>query len=216
LSGGRIAVYAGDAPLAQDASRLDVAAKRVGERVQDMRFVLERLAAEPGTVFAGRLDLARVGAMGHSLGGIAAAELCALPGSIIACVNVDGLQAGGPFGVLPELRPPIKPFMFLTKEVTLHPTLEAVFERAGRHTYRVVVPDATHDEFADGPTFRTNVSPLGTSARDIMTVSRGFARAFFDMHLRGIEGATLGDVDAPTDVYVYGYPLKQRGGTGNE
>ncbi len=100
--------------------------------------------------------------------------------------------------------------MFLTKEVALHPTLAAAFERADARPYRVVVPGAEHGEFADGPMFRTNLWPFGTSARDVMTVSRGFARAFFDMHLRGVEGATLGEVDAPTDVFVYGYPLQQR------
>jgi dienelactone hydrolase len=211
LSEGRVAVYAGDEAAGQQ-SRLDSAIQRVDERVRDLQFVTERLEATPEPLFAGRIDLSRVGAMGHSLGGVAAAEFCALPGSVVvACLNLDGVQAGGPFAVRPEPVPPAKPFMFLTKEATLHPALESLFERAGRRAVRVTLPEAQHDEFADGPMFRPAFTPFGASARDVVVVARGFARAFFDIHLRGV--GDFDGIDAPTDVYVYVYPLKRPGAT---
>jgi dienelactone hydrolase len=51
---------------------------------------LENLNAEPAERFAGRLDLARLGALGHSFGGNAALELCRTDERCRAAVNLDG------------------------------------------------------------------------------------------------------------------------------
>src|SRR6185437_8653810 len=62
--------------------------------------------------FAHRLDLGRVGAHGHSLGGVAAASACRVDARIRACANEDADDDGRPFdgGVA---APAIKqPFLF--------------------------------------------------------------------------------------------------------
>jgi hypothetical protein len=103
--------------------------------------------------------------------------------------------------------------MYLTKEAEIHPALDATFERSGAGTFRVVVPAATHDQFADGPLFQPGLWPLDRTADQVHTVTRGFARAFFDEFLAGRASSQFPDrqelaiVDAPTDVYLYGYPL---------
>jgi len=76
-----------------------------------------------------------------------------------------------------------------------------------------VVPAATHEQFADGPLIQPGLWPLDRTADRVQTVTRGFARAFFDEFLKGDappqspDDLALAIVEAPTDVYLYGYPL---------
>jgi dienelactone hydrolase len=51
---------------------------------------LERLNSDPTEHLAGRLDLARVAALGHSFGGNAALEWCRTDQRCLAAVNLDG------------------------------------------------------------------------------------------------------------------------------
>ena len=72
-------------------------------RSDDIRFVLNELSRENGIgdssrlPFAGRLDLARVGAFGHSGGGQAAAHACQIERRLRACLNQDGLSGFAPY-----------------------------------------------------------------------------------------------------------------------
>src|SRR4029077_5960377 len=67
----------------------------------DIRFVLDQLSRAnvsraSALPFAGYLDLSRVGAFGHSIGGIAAAHACQLDRRIKACMNQDGIVGKKP------------------------------------------------------------------------------------------------------------------------
>jgi dienelactone hydrolase len=203
-----VAVYPGDPPLGQAA---EVTPDRIDERVADIAFVLDSLADQaPGLErLAGRIDLSRIGIMGHSNGGVAAAEACADP-RIDACLNIDGQLAGGPFSAGPDPVPPSKPFMYLTKESTIHPSLAALFEAAGTDTFRVVVPAAAHDEFADPAMFRPRLLPTATAADDTITVSRGLTVAFFDHALRDAPINVFSGLAAPTNIQIFVYPLVPR------
>lgn len=200
-----IAAYSGDAPM-QDAEA--VTQRRIAERVADITAVLDGLTA--GSVDVGidgqQLDLTRIGLVGHSNGGVAAAEACA-DARVTACVNIDGQLAGGPFSARPDPAAPTKPFLFLTKETTMHPVLEAVFEAGGPGTFRVVVPAATHDAFTDGPMFQPRVVPFEAAADQVQTVSRSAIGAFFAHTLRGAPASVFEDLVAPTDIQVMVYPL---------
>lgn len=200
-----IAVYSGDAPM-QDAEAITQG--RIDERVADITAVLDGLTT--GTMDVGtasdHLDLTRIGLIGHSNGGIAAAEACR-DTRLSACVNIDGQLAGGPFSVRPEPATPTKPFLFLTKETTMHPALEKVFEAGGPGTVRVVVPTATHDAFTDGPMFQPRILPLDAAPDHVQTVSRGAIGAFFAHTLLGAPVSVFGDLAAPTDIRVMVYPL---------
>ena len=203
-----VATYAGDPPPAQ-AERVIPA--RIDERVADIGFVLDRLQRDAAglTQLADRLDLTHIGILGHSNGGIAAAEACA-DARIDACVNVDGQHAGGPFSSRQAPSAPTKPFMFLTKETELHPALAELFEGGGPDTVRVVIPAAAHDQFADPAMFRPRLLPFDGTADDVVTVARGFSLAFFDRTLRDAPQERFGSVNAPTDVLVFVYPLAPR------
>jgi pimeloyl-ACP methyl ester carboxylesterase len=64
----------------------------------DIRAVLDDLSRAPSSLpFAGRLDLARVGAFGHSFGGLAAAHACQKDPRFKACLNQDGAVANQPY-----------------------------------------------------------------------------------------------------------------------
>jgi Platelet-activating factor acetylhydrolase, isoform II len=200
-----VAIYDGDAPMA-DAER--ITRGRIDERVADILAILDRIAdgsLDVGSASSG-LDRTRIGLMGHSNGGVAAAEAC-VDARVVACLNVDGQLAGGPFSVRPDPVAPSKPFLFLTKEIELHPRLAALFEAGGEGTFRVVVPAATHDGFTDGPLFQPRLLPLTSSVDEVMTVSRETIGAFFGHTLADAPRSVFGELDAPTPVQVAVYPL---------
>jgi pimeloyl-ACP methyl ester carboxylesterase len=190
----------------------DETAAKVDERLADISFVLDRLAADAAGVaaLADRLDLDRVGVAGHSNGGIAAAETCATDARADACANIDGQHAGGPFSTRPDPGPPAKPFLFLTKETELHPVLDALFEQGGPDTYRVVAPAATHQAFTDGPRFEPRLAPLDGAADHALAVERSFVRAFFGRTLRDAPQTVFANLAPPTEVFVEVYPLGDR------
>jgi pimeloyl-ACP methyl ester carboxylesterase len=75
----------------------DAKLARLGEVwAGDQRFVLDQLAAwnERHAQLRGRLDLQRVGAFGHSLGGAAAAQAAYDDDRIDAAINMDGTMFG--------------------------------------------------------------------------------------------------------------------------
>lgn len=156
----------------------EMTAARITERVADLRRVLDALAELGPQVLEGRIDLTTAGVV-------------------------------GPIGAAPAA--PAKPYLFLTKDADLHPTIAAAFETAGHAGHdcvRVIVPDAAHDQFADGPMFTPTLSPWPGTARNVATLTRGFALAFFDRALRGAPVDVLGEVPAPIDVGVEVYPLR--------
>ncbi|HJU51414.1 MAG TPA: hypothetical protein VJ815_03715 [Acidimicrobiia bacterium] len=201
LMNGEVALFRED---------LGVPAK-IEERTHDLRFVIDRLEeeVESGALLEGRIDLDAVGVMGHSNGGLTAVELCKDDQRVQACLNIDGQAAGGALGTSPDDQVPAQPFMFLTKEVGLHPELTSRFEAGRTGGYRVVIPAATHDGFADGALFAPSLWPFARTADKVNEVTRGFVNAFFDLALKGEPGSVLGGVRAPTDVFVYVYPLER-------
>ncbi len=212
LSDGSVAVYRAPAsPPGSDGAETETRA-RIDQRVADVRFVLDELSDldAVGDLDADRLDLDRLGILGHSNGGVAAVSACREDARLDACVNMDGQLAGGPFGASATDRAPAQPFLFLTKEIGLHPELGARFEEAGDGAFRVVVPAARHEQFADGPLLTPSLLPVPRTSERVSAAVKGVVAAFFDTTLRGAPETVLGDVDTSTDVFVDVYPLGDR------
>ncbi|HEV8411779.1 MAG TPA: hypothetical protein VGQ30_14825 [Gemmatimonadaceae bacterium] len=75
---------------------------QIPPRADDIRFVLDRLvrlSATPSRAmpFAEHIDWTKVGAFGHSLGGVAAASACRSQTRIRACLNEDAEDDGRPY-----------------------------------------------------------------------------------------------------------------------
>lgn len=181
--------------------------EKVSERAADITFVLSSLAADP-EFLEGSLDLNRVAVVGHSNGGLAALETCRLIPDVIACANLDGQGAGGPFSTDPTTATaPEQPYLFLTKEVDLHPEIGSRFEAAGEGGYRIVIPAATHDGFTDGSLFAPGINPLERETDRVIGAIRGFLLNFLELEVEGRDPTILAAVETATDVYVNVYPL---------
>ena len=185
LSNGEIAPYDKDQWLLDTAAHREYISERIKVRTADVVFALEQLArmnlAGP---FAGMIRMDSVAVAGHSLGGITASEACKADTRLKACLNFDGLQRGGPFSMEETAIPPEQPFLFLTKESQLHPALIERFESM-TESYWVVVHDASHQSFTDGPLLQPSLLPGPNQADRLMGLIRKYSVAFLDHTLKG-------------------------------
>ncbi|MGH7532202.1 MAG: alpha/beta hydrolase family protein [Gemmatimonadales bacterium] len=117
IADGRVIPFAAAAwntALATPGGAVRYQLAQVPIRAADLRFALDRITmlAGAGSPFAGRLDLARVGIFGHSLGGVAAAAACREDTRCRACLNEDADDAGRPYDGGTAATPILQPFAF--------------------------------------------------------------------------------------------------------
>ncbi|MCW5717216.1 MAG: hypothetical protein KIS68_05230 [Bauldia sp.] len=176
LAGGEVAVF----PRRSGPTRPEELEERVDVRAADILFVLDRLASlsAAGDALASRLDFGRVAALGHSIGGIAAAQACIRDVRFRACGNLDGIQAGGPFAVIDLLTGPDVPFLFMTKESGLAPGLVRLLEERYSATYAVLIDGARHDSFSDAAVLRPSLLPFRNAADRHLELIRQTTLAF--------------------------------------
>ncbi|MBV9769017.1 MAG: hypothetical protein JOZ32_05555 [Bryobacterales bacterium] len=184
-------------------------------QADDIRFVLDQLSrsnesAVRSLPFTGHLDLGRVGAFGHSFGGVAVAYACQGDPRIKACLNQDGENGFTPFYLDPRGRGIDQPFMFIERALrTTPPTddelaamkvtrdrlteiaaaLMAYRDRVLRSTgttYHVILQSntTTHMDFSDFPILSAGNTIEADTHMRIMAVVRDYTRAFFDRYLK--------------------------------
>jgi hypothetical protein len=181
LADGRVAQFV-QGPLAFQ-QREPWIAERIRERTADLVFVLDRLKElhDRDPILKGRLALDAVGAFGHSLGGITAAQAAYADARIRACLNLDGLQRGGPFAPAPVTARPSQPFMMITKEAQFAAPVEALLRAEGAPAYVVVIAAATHDDFTDGGV----LTPMNSKSAAVFKLTSAYALGFFQQTLQG-------------------------------
>lgn len=185
--------------------------------VADNRFVLDRLtllnASDPAGRFTGRLDLAAVGAFGHSLGGATALQFCHADPRCRAGVDLDGMPLGGVnrAGVG-------KPFLFLFADRPIfdreadRPDAKAFLDAlarlrasTGTRPSLLLVRGAEHFNFFDQalltePTLWRWVGAMGTlDPARALHITRTYVRGFFDASLKGTRNAIL---DGPSPAFA--------------
>ncbi|MBI2823845.1 MAG: alpha/beta fold hydrolase [Planctomycetia bacterium] len=186
---------------------------RVDIRAADAVSALDQLAqvnAEDRR-FTGRLDLAKVGVFGHSVGGVAATQACALDSRFKAAVNIDGLARSMPMYLAADGSAIRQPCMYLGKPLRGIPAeararlkisdeqarkmmaeatdrLDGTLAKVAGGAYRVQIAGAVHASFADDVYFL----PTDEEKKNHITaLAREYLRAFFDQTLSGQESKTL-------------------------
>ena len=167
--------------------RTDIALRRW---VDDTRLVLDRLTSLPKSTAAGRLaarlDLGRVGAFGHSMGGVTSGQFCVEDRRCLAGLNLDGIPQYGAMIDTPMPRPFL---MVYSARPGRGGASDAIYRRAGHPYIRVDVRDTGHLEFSDmvfwgGPLRERPVLGAIAPARAV-EITRAIVRQYFDERLLG-------------------------------
>jgi dienelactone hydrolase len=188
-------------------------AKELARETADEIGVLDKLAAinqDSASPFYQRLDLTRVGALGHSFGGAVGAEAAIederiksaldLDGSLFGRMQKEGLQ---------------KPFMFIEQDLPVYQdsakrsaadlindALNASDLEAMRKfgAYRVFLHGSTHESFTDH-SLRSPLASLSGAGKipkyREYEILRAYTLAFFDKTLRGGDPALLKEIPGP-------------------
>jgi dienelactone hydrolase len=210
LSDGRIAPYDKEQWSLDRAAHQAYIRERHPVKVMDVLFALDQLVlanSNPENPLAGKLDLESLAVAGHSLGGLVASEACKADPRFKACINVDGLQQGGPFSVEESAVPPSQPFLFLTKEAQLHPNLVEKFESTAE-SYWVVIHGTAHDSFTDGPLLRSLIWPGSTQAEEHMILIQKYTLAFLNQILKDRASHLLAESSEREDISVKAFPSR--------
>jgi hypothetical protein len=208
LSNGEVAPYNKAQWSLEPSAHQAYTAERIKVRTADVLFALDQLDSidsSDESPLSGMLDLESVGVAGHSLGGITASEVCKADARFRACLNFDGLLKGGPFSTEETAIPPEQPFMFITKESELHPTLVKSFESMPE-SYWVVIHGASHESFTDGPLLQPSLLPISNQADRIMALIQEYTLAFLNQTLKAQPSNLLVDSVHQQDVSVKVFP----------
>jgi predicted dienelactone hydrolase len=113
----------------------------------DVRYALDHL---PKTGVAGqlaaRLDLSRVGAAGHSMGGVASAQWCVEDRRCKAALNLDGIPQ---YGTMIDTPMPAPFLMVYSSRPGRAGASDLIYRRSASKYYRVDVKDTLHLDFTD-------------------------------------------------------------------
>jgi dienelactone hydrolase len=213
---GHMAPALGDFTHLSVAEGLELGDQFVRILAEDVIFVVDRMNAlkdDPQSAWHMRLDMARVGALGHSVGGAAAAEACYLDPRIGAALNLDGWTFGE------VLRSGLrKPWMVIygkgievePRDLIAQPEGAQRYWQMNRENYAAVearmrehggtwltIRGASHWNFSDRPLY----SPLRSrTTAGTIRPERAYAiiceaaRAFFTAAFAGEEMERLGDI----------------------
>lgn len=172
--------------------------------VRDTKLVLDRL---PTTgPLASRLDLGRVGAFGHSMGGVTSGQFCLEDQRCRAGLNLDGIPQ---YGTMID-RKLAQPFLMVySARPGRTGASDAIYRRAAPRYYRVDVQNTLHLDFSDmilwGGPLRSGA--LGTLAPTrAVEITRTVVREYFDQELLGKPSPVLLGKASLPEVAVKRFP----------
>lgn len=197
-----------DAELVGGAEKVHLAEKLVQAWSADMSFALDKIerlnTADPSGRFTGRLDLQRVGAFGHSLGGATALQFCHDDPRCKAGIDVDGAPFGSVVG-----EGVTQPLMFLMSDHRgetdpesrwVEANFHAIYDRTPRdRRLQIMIQGANHFMFSDGAMLKSPIlmgvlrmlGVVGIDGRRQIALSQHYISTFFDVYLKGAPATQL-------------------------
>lgn len=153
----------------------------------DLLFALDQISDLNTTIFNGQIDLQRIGACGHSIGGAAAISAAYQDARISAVVNLDGTPPSV------ALENGIKgPFLFI-EDLTdydnhpgyqkLHQRRNTFCEKVEEASYRILITNINHDSFLDTNLHFGESADERMEAQDNLSQISSYIRRFLDHHL---------------------------------
>jgi predicted dienelactone hydrolase len=179
--------------------------------VADTKLVLDRLSGLPPTSPAGRLasrlDLGRLGALGHSMGGVTSGQFCLEDRRCRAGLNLDGIPQ---YGTMIDQRLSVPFLMVYSARPGRVGASDAIYRRAATRYDRVDVRNTLHLDFSDmilwGGPLRERA--LGTLAPARATeITRTIVLQYFDQELRGKPSPLLAGKETFPEVTVRSFTL---------
>jgi len=194
----------------QPVSDLEAQHQAADYRARDILTVKDQLArmnANPDSAFSGSLDLSKLFAAGHSLGGMAAFRACQLDSSILGCINIDGGYRARPYPAAVDastiepvflwLRRPLYEFTDVQlKQVGLSRSEfdeeismgSRVMRAVGKGGFDVRLPHAgiNHMDFSDVPLLRKDISAKARAIGFLtIEMTRSWVRDFVEASAAG-------------------------------
>jgi dienelactone hydrolase len=154
--------------------------------VADVRFVLNELERlnQQDAFWRNRLDMKRVGIVGHSYGGTTAAVAAKADERIMAAVNLDG-------SIYPGMESPVevgKPYLAITTAESSN--IHSEFSGRAGQSYAVIVKGSTHMSFTDVNLLENNFGSTTEASKanftlEILENTRDLTIEFLSKYLRG-------------------------------
>jgi len=176
------------------------ALESIRTRAKDISFLIDKLEKmnENDRFFAGKLDMGKIGVMGMSFGGAAAAQACLTDKRCKAGVNLDGQIVGDLFENSWSF-----PFLFLTSEQAakrvdnhiIDPYDDVLFQKAASPSYMISIKGTTHMNFSDWSLFDGFAKLTGMlgeiNGKQCLQIQNECIRVFFDICFKNKDKSIL-------------------------
>ena len=170
----------------------------------DAKYALDHLPRTGAAArVASQLDLSRLGVAGHSMGGVAGAQLCVEDRRCKAALNLDGIPQ---YGTMIDTRMPVPFLMVYSGRAGRAGASDIVYKRSASKYYRVDVKDTLHLDFTDmnfwgGPLRQRGAYGKIDPAR-AAEITRMVVREFFGQEILKQPSALLSGKQPMPDVTV--------------
>lgn len=177
---GRIALADGEVTEPTE-SQFHSPAEVVAYYSKDLEFVIGQIAelnrADPEKTFTGKFDIARIAAIGHSSGFVAASGGCKLDSRIKACINIDAPGFGAS-----DLAGLEQPLLWIRLEKAGGVPAEYL-KTAGTVVYELQIEGANHGSVEDWDYLEAASPARREAAGKILQIIRQYVEAFLSKHL---------------------------------
>jgi predicted dienelactone hydrolase len=167
--------------------------------VDDVKLVLDRLPKDgSGAALAERLDLTRLGAAGHSMGGVMAGQFCVEDRRCKAGLNLDGIPQ---YGTMIDAKMPAPFMMVYSARPGRAGASDYIYSRAASKYYRADVADTLHVDFSEmnfwGGPLRQRGAFGKIAPERAAELTRLLVREFFSQELLGRKSLLLSGDSQP-------------------